>query len=293
MPNVWRLPLSAFADLVVIGSLLVVVAGVAWMLGRASGAVARGLFSSVMVVALLAAPAAVHLLTAIAGRVGRTRGLDRSTAISLLASDDCRADDPLARAAAVSGCSLFPAGAPLPGWVLAAPWICGCRRGRSLRGGTDVGVPRASISARGRRRCGVKIATSCQETGRAMASLSSHSLAVVLAIVLIAGHTPDCHAQSGWQPSAGHVQIPLWPDGPPDPRSDVGKEAVHNAVDRDTGNKTLVAGQPYSYVENVTRPTITVYAPAKNDTGAAVIVYPGGGFSVLATPASSVGTPRA
>ena len=115
-----------------------------------------------------------------------------------------------------------------------------------------------------------------------MTHLSSRAGAVVLALVLIAGATQDCDAQSGWQPAAGHTQIPLWPDGPPDPRSGVGVEAVHNAVDRDTGKKKLVGGRPYSYVENVTRPTITVYSPAKNNTGAAVIVYPGGGFNVLA-----------
>lgn len=115
-----------------------------------------------------------------------------------------------------------------------------------------------------------------------MAHLSSRSRVVMLALVLIGGATQDCDAQSGWQPAAGHTQIPLWPDGPPDPRSGIGAEAVHNAVDRATGNKKLVGGKPYSYVENVTRPTITVYSPAKNDTGAAVIVYPGGGFNVLA-----------
>jgi acetyl esterase/lipase len=62
----------------------------------------------------------------------------------------------------------------------------------------------------------------------------------------------------------------------------VGPEAVHNAVDRETGEKILVGGKPYSYVENVTRPTITIFAPKSNNTGAAVIVYPGGGFNVLA-----------
>src|SRR5687767_3624671 len=115
-----------------------------------------------------------------------------------------------------------------------------------------------------------------------MAHLSSRSRALVLALVLIAGVTQDCDAQAGWQPAAGHTQIPLWPDGPPNPRSDVGAEAVHNAVNRDTGKKKLVGGKPYSYVENVTQPTITVYSPTKNNTGAAVIVYPGGGFNVLA-----------
>lgn len=115
-----------------------------------------------------------------------------------------------------------------------------------------------------------------------MAHLSSRARTLVLALAVIAGVTQDCDAQSGWQPSAGHTQIPLWPNGPPNSRSDVGAEAVHNAVDRDTGKKKLVGGKPYSYVENVTQPTITIYSPAKNNTGAAVIVYPGGGFNVLA-----------
>ena len=115
-----------------------------------------------------------------------------------------------------------------------------------------------------------------------MAHLSSRSPAVMLALVLIAGAIQDCEAQSGWQPAAGHTQISLWPDGPPNRRSGIGAEAVHNALDRATGKKKLVGGKPYSYIENVTQPTITVYSPTKSNTGAAVIVYPGGGFNVLA-----------
>jgi acetyl esterase/lipase len=115
-----------------------------------------------------------------------------------------------------------------------------------------------------------------------MAHRPSRSPAVLVALVMIAGATPNCDAQSGWQPAAGHTQIPLWPNGPPDAHSGIGAEAVHNAVHPDTGKKKLVGGKPYSYVENVTQPTITVYSPTKNHTGAAVIVYPGGGFNVLA-----------
>ena len=44
----------------------------------------------------------------------------------------------------------------------------------------------------------------------------------------------------------------------------------------------LVAGRPWTYVANVTRPTLTVYAPAGANTGAAVVVFPGGGYQVLA-----------
>jgi len=43
-----------------------------------------------------------------------------------------------------------------------------------------------------------------------------------------------------------------------------------------------VAGRPWLQVENVTRPTMTVYPPKGYNTGAAVIVFPGGGYRVLA-----------
>ena len=105
---------------------------------------------------------------------------------------------------------------------------------------------------------------------------------MVLGLVLIASaaHAPD--GRSGWKPAAGHTQIALWPDGPPDPRAGVGAEGVHYATIREHGKKKLVGGKPYMYIENVTQPTITVYPPKKAGTGAAVIVYPGGGFNVLA-----------
>jgi len=116
-----------------------------------------------------------------------------------------------------------------------------------------------------------------------MSHFSHASRAAGLGLVLIAAATPGCAAQSGWRPPAGHTEILLWPDTAPyDGRAGIGPEAVHNAVDRETGEKKLVGGKPYSYVENVTRPTITIYSPKAHNTGAAVIVYPGGGFNVLA-----------
>lgn len=115
-----------------------------------------------------------------------------------------------------------------------------------------------------------------------MAHLSSRAGSAILALVLLAGAPQQTKAQSGWQPASGHTQIPLWPGNPPDPRPGLGAEAVHYAVDGGTGNKKLIGGKPYTYVENVTQPTITIYSPTTSNTGAAVIVYPGGGFSVLA-----------
>lgn len=115
-----------------------------------------------------------------------------------------------------------------------------------------------------------------------MAHLSSRAAAVMLALVLLVGAPRNGDAQSAWQPTPGHTQIPLWPGTPPNPRSGVGAEALHDAIDATTGARKLVGGKPYSYIENVTKPTITIYSPTGRNTGAAVIVYPGGGFNVLA-----------
>jgi acetyl esterase/lipase len=105
---------------------------------------------------------------------------------------------------------------------------------------------------------------------------------MLLALSLITCTPRLCAAQAGWQPAAGHTQIALWPGTPPDARPGVGTEAVHFAIDAGTGVRKLAGGKPYSYIENVTRPTITVYSPTARNTGAAVIVYPGGGFNILA-----------
>ena len=71
----------------------------------------------------------------------------------------------------------------------------------------------------------------------------------------------------GWEPSPGHVQVPIWPGAVPDAR--FGPPA---------NTETAEPGE----VDNVSRPTMTVYSPKGNNTGAAVVVFPGGGYFVLA-----------
>lgn len=80
-----------------------------------------------------------------------------------------------------------------------------------------------------------------------------------------------------WQPSDGHIQIPIWPSTPPDSDSQTPSESASI-----TSGKDAVAGKPYIWVENVTRPTLTVYSPKTNNTGAAIVVFPGGGYKGLA-----------
>lgn len=79
-----------------------------------------------------------------------------------------------------------------------------------------------------------------------------------------------------WQPSPGHTQVPIWPGAAPDARPVVGAEVTK--IDRDEP----VAGKPWVYVGNVSRPTMTFYPPQGRNTGAAVVVFPGGGYQILA-----------
>jgi acetyl esterase/lipase len=84
-----------------------------------------------------------------------------------------------------------------------------------------------------------------------------------------------------WQPSPGHTQIPIWPGAAPDAKNGAQRVAAPEDV-KVTGKDELVAGRQWTYVENVTRPTITVYSPTGKNTGAAVVVFPGGGYEILA-----------
>ena len=78
-----------------------------------------------------------------------------------------------------------------------------------------------------------------------------------------------------WQPSPGHTQIPIWPGTAPDAEPVPGPEYAETT-------KELYAGRPAIVVNNVSKPTMTVYPPKGTNTGAAVVVFPGGGYNVLA-----------
>jgi acetyl esterase/lipase len=80
---------------------------------------------------------------------------------------------------------------------------------------------------------------------------------------------------TGWQPSTGHAQVPLWPGAVPDAQPEAGPEVAAMA-------KSLIAGKSGEFVVNVSRPTMTVYSPSGKNTGAAVVVFPGGGYQDLA-----------
>ena len=80
-----------------------------------------------------------------------------------------------------------------------------------------------------------------------------------------------------WQPLPGHTQVSIWPGAAPDAQPAAGPETAEM-----TGAKDLVAGRPWTAISNVSRPTMTVYSPKGKNTGAAVVVFPGGGYEILA-----------
>lgn len=89
--------------------------------------------------------------------------------------------------------------------------------------------------------------------------------------------TASSAQQTEWQPSPGHLQVPIWPGAAPDPQPVKGPEVAETS-----GKNDLIAGRPLVAVSNVTRPTMMVYSPKENNAGAAVVVFPGGGYQILA-----------
>ncbi|MDR3388562.1 MAG: alpha/beta hydrolase [Rudaea sp.] len=97
--------------------------------------------------------------------------------------------------------------------------------------------------------------------------------AIALCLLTVCASAPA--QPMGWPPAAENTQIPIWPGRVPDAQPMPGPEYAK------TGN-SLVAGKPVVSVSNVLQPTMTVYSPREKNTGVAVVVFPGGGFQILA-----------
>ena len=98
---------------------------------------------------------------------------------------------------------------------------------------------------------------------------------LVLAVVAICS---TLFAQKpAWQPSPGNVTLSIWPHGAPGTQANSAGE-----IDTTTAKDHLVAGKPVIRLGNVSKPTLTVYTPKGSNTGAAVVVFPGGGYHILA-----------
>lgn len=89
---------------------------------------------------------------------------------------------------------------------------------------------------------------------------------------------PKVERKGVWQPTAGGTQVPLWPANVALAKPDTGDEA------EGTGNGSpLVGGRMWHWASYITRPTMTIYKPKGKNTGATMMVLPGGGFYAVAT----------
>lgn len=100
----------------------------------------------------------------------------------------------------------------------------------------------------------------------------------LLILAILAGGCAGMSAQkTERQPASGHPAVALWPNGAPG-----GAPNSPAEVDTTSAKDKPVAGKPVVRLGNVSNPTLTIYTPPGKNTGAAVVVFPGGGYHILA-----------
>lgn len=102
----------------------------------------------------------------------------------------------------------------------------------------------------------------------AFSSPMNQSLCAIIAAAAFAA----CSALAADSP------IALWPGTAPDEKGEIGEEK-----DMTKPSDNRIAGKPVVRLGNVTKPTLTLYrAPKNKNTGTTVVVFPGGGYHILA-----------
>jgi acetyl esterase/lipase len=119
--------------------------------------------------------------------------------------------------------------------------------------------------------CNHRFDNSCKEV------LFMNKGALLLSVTFAASSISLLAQQPAWQPAPGHITLPLWPSGAPGSPADPPAE-----VNTTTSTDHLIAGRPVFRLGNVSNPTLTVYSPTGKNSGAAVVVFPGGGYRILA-----------
>src|ERR1700733_8760641 len=112
-----------------------------------------------------------------------------------------------------------------------------------------------------------------QPMRRGLMKLSRYALGLACAATV--SFTFACSWANGaatWHPSPGHVQVPIWPGAVPD--------AIPNPKPESVGPPP--GGEWWPRANDVSRPTMTVYAAKGRNTGVAMVVFPGGGYRFLA-----------
>jgi acetyl esterase/lipase len=107
-------------------------------------------------------------------------------------------------------------------------------------------------------------------TGNLLLSMAAATALTTMA----AAQSSQSSASYAWPPPPDRLTLPVWPGAAPGEPANMPPE--HNVP----GNH-LVAGRPYVRLTDVSKPTITLYKPEGKNTGAAILVFPGGGYQVV------------
>jgi acetyl esterase/lipase len=95
---------------------------------------------------------------------------------------------------------------------------------------------------------------------------------IALAILAVA-----TFCAAGYVAAAEPLVVEIWPGKAPDENGGIGAEYVR--MSPALGRKDVEVTESTRMITNVTQPTITIYRPSKeNDTHAAMIICPGGGY---------------
>lgn len=96
--------------------------------------------------------------------------------------------------------------------------------------------------------------------------------------IAIDQHQTQLPEENVWQPPYGLQQIPIWPNGVPN------KVKIKLPPETSQFKKPpeVKLGREYTQILNVNEPTMTIFSPKGEHTGATIIVFPGGGFRILA-----------
>ncbi len=112
---------------------------------------------------------------------------------------------------------------------------------------------------------------------------------IILLVLLVAVATDSSAAQSDqrqakgamrsvWEPPSGVTQIPIWPNGAPNMNTEF--QIAETVQFKKTPE--VEPSREYTQILNVSTPTMTVFPPKGVNTGVAMVVFPGGGFRILA-----------
>ncbi len=102
-------------------------------------------------------------------------------------------------------------------------------------------------------------------------------LRIPLLLVVACVSTGLFAQEPAWPPAPSHTTLNIWPHGAPGAQPNPAPE-----IDTTTAKENLIAGKPIIRLGNVSAPTLTLYTPQGKNTGAAVVVFPGGGYRILA-----------